>query len=242
MKSIHLLTTVGLASSLLALGCKSSPDYDAAAGRRDQDSPSPIITSAVRPGPTGVAAHHDERPGAAEPIPTHTNVTGATRTGVTDTRAVDTDDDKDNDAEAKFQSVPNMKIEGDADLEEVAEGVKISIEVEHALPGQKGIHIHQTDNCSDIANKSMGEHFAPTVHKHGLPTAAEHHLGDLGNITIDKDGNGKLEIIAVGANLKPGDALSFIGKSIVIHESNDKGTGASGDAGKPIACAPIRVD
>jgi superoxide dismutase, Cu-Zn family len=146
------------------------------------------------------------------------------------------------DAEATFKSVPQMKVEGDADLEEVAGGVRLSIEVEHAPPGQKGIHIHQTDNCSDIANKSMGEHFAPTMPKHGLPGAAEHHLGDLGNITIEQNGEGKLDITVAGANLKPGDPLSFIGRSIVLHESNDKGTGPSGDSGKPIACAPIRAD
>lgn len=171
-------------------------------------------------------------------VSTQTNATNVTTGSRTDD---DTDGDK-REAEAEFKSVPNMKIEGDAELDEVADGVHIVVEVENALPGQKGIHIHQTDDCSDIANKSMGEHFAPTTNKHGLPTAAQHHLGDLGNITIDKDGKGKLEITAVGANLKPNDPLSFIGKSIVIHESNDKGTGASGDAGKPIACAPVRAD
>jgi superoxide dismutase, Cu-Zn family len=145
-------------------------------------------------------------------------------------------------AEAEFKSVPQMKIKGDAELDEVPGGVQVSIEVENALPGQKGIHIHQTDNCSDIANKSMGEHFAPTSPKHGLPGAREHHLGDLGNIEIDKDGKGKLEITVMGANLDPKDPMSFIGKSIVLHESNDKGTGPSGDSGKPIACAPIRAD
>lgn len=235
MNAIHVWA-VGLTSAALSLGCKSSPEDDVAAGRRNQDTPTPSITVGARPAATAAAPHHEERPGAAASIPTPTSVT----TGTIQTGA-DTDDE-DNEAEAKFQSVPNMKIEGDAELDEVADGVKIVIEVEHALPGEKGIHVHQTDNCSDIANKSMGEHFAPTMHKHGLPNAAEHHLGDLGNITIDKDGKGKLEITAVGANLKPGDPLSFIGKSIVIHESNDKGTGASGDAGKPIACAPIRAD
>jgi superoxide dismutase, Cu-Zn family len=226
---------------------------------RDEKSDTPRVgahTNEVRPAvttgmlgaaaTTGNAAHHaDQLAPPAVTMGTTSPAASGTAASGTATSAMRADgdtDDRDNDAEAKFQSVPSMKIEGDADLEETAEGVKISIEVEHALPGQKGIHIHQTDNCTDIANKSMGEHFAPTVHKHGLPTAAEHHLGDLGNITIDKDGNGKLEITAVGANLKAGDPLSFIGKSIVIHESNDKGSGASGDAGKPIACAPIRAD
>lgn len=148
----------------------------------------------------------------------------------------------DREADAEFKSAPGMKVDGDVEFKEIAGGVHITVEVEGAPPGEKGIHIHQTDNCSDIPNKSMGEHFAPTIPKHGLPGSPEHHLGDLGNITIDKDGNGKLEITVMNANLKPGDALSFVGRSVVLHESNDKGTGPSGDAGKPIACAPIRAD
>lgn len=216
-----------------------------------KDDDRPVVGATPGAGQTGVMTTATVT-GSAEYRAARTAETTSTTWGGVQTNAMNgttaslTDDDgTDRDkreADAEFKSVPNMKIEGDAELHEVAEGVHIVVEVENALPGQKGIHIHQTDNCSDIANKSMGEHFAPTTNKHGLPTAAQHHLGDLGNITIDTDGKGKLEITAVGANLKPNDPLSFIGKSIVIHESNDKGTGASGDAGKPIACAPVRAD
>ena len=234
MKANHSLTALGL-TSLLALACTKEPSYDAAAGR-DDDTPRGAATELGVPPITAAAAHHADHPSAVAPgtNPAATTVTGALRPDEGTGRRLE--------AEAKFQSVPEMKIEGDAELEEVAEGVRIEVEVEHAPAGQKGIHIHQTDNCSDIANKSMGEHFAPTSTQHGLPGAPQHHLGDLGNITIGQNGEGKLEITVAGANLKPNDPLSLIGKSIVIHESNDKGTGPSGDSGKPIACAPIRAD
>ena len=114
-----------------------------------------------------------------------------------------------------------------------------SVEITHAPPGTKGIHIHQTADCSDIPNKSMGEHFSPEGRQHGLPTAPEHHLGDLGNIEIDADGTGVLEMTIARANLKPGDPLSFVGKAIVVHAKEDVGTPPSGDSGTPIACAPI---
>lgn len=233
MKANNTLTALGL-TSLLALSCtKTGSD---AAERRADDAPRAAATEqAAAPG-TGAAAHHANHPSSVSPgtDPAATTVTGALRPDEGAGRRLE--------AEAKFLSVPEMKIEGDAELEEVAGGVRIEVEVEHAPAGQKGIHIHQTDNCSDIANKSMGEHFAPTSSEHGLPGAPQHHLGDLGNITIAQDGEGKLEITVAGANLKPNDPLSLIGKSIVIHESNDKGTGPSGDSGKPIACAPIRRD
>jgi Cu-Zn family superoxide dismutase len=86
----------------------------------------------------------------------------------------------------------------------------------------------------------MGKHFAPTIKRHGLPTAKEHHLGDLGNITVDRDGEGRLEITVLGANLKPNDPHSFLGKSIVIHEGEDKGLQPSGGSGTPMACAVIK--
>lgn len=145
-------------------------------------------------------------------------------------------------AEAEFASVPKMKVTGDAELTETADGVRIEIEVEGAPKGKKAVHIHEKDDCSDIAGKSMGGHFAPGGNKHGLPTAAEHHLGDLGNMTVDDDGEGTLKITVAKANLKPGDAMSFLGKAIVIHEGEDQGNGESGNAGSPIACAPIKAD
>ena len=118
------------------------------------------------------------------------------------------------------------------------------MEVKNAPPGVKGIHIHQKPDCTDIPNKSMGDHFAPDVKEHGMPDSAAHHLGDLGNITIDKDGDGELKIKLAKANLLHGDALSLLGRAIVIHEKNDEGAAKqpSGNSGKPIACAVIKPD
>lgn len=233
MKTIQntSIAIVALASTLIACDKDDRRADSAEYGARND------AVQAV--GTTGTAGHHAADHQTAPSVALGTVPTSTM--GGTGTMGGATDGDK-REAEAEFKSVPEMKIAGEAELDEVEGGVRIVVEVKNALAGQKGIHIHQTDNCSDIANKSMGEHFAPTTPKHGLPGAPPHHLGDLGNITIDKDGNGKLDITVAGANLKPNDPLSFIGKSIVIHESSDKGTGASGDAGKPIACAPIRAD
>ena len=146
------------------------------------------------------------------------------------------------DAEAEFKSVDKMNLEGDVELDEVASGVRIEVEVENAPKGKKAVHIHQRDDCSDIAGESMGSHFAPAGSKHGYPTDPEHHLGDLGNMTVDDDGDGELEIIVARANLKPGDPMSLLGRAVVIHEGEDDGKGESGNSGKPIECAPIKAD
>ena len=142
---------------------------------------------------------------------------------------------------AEFKSAPHVGVRGEAELEEVAGGVLVEVRLEGAPAGEKGLHIHQTADCSDIPNKSMGGHFAPENRDHGLPTAEEHHTGDLGNITVGEDGKGRLRFTVRGANLQKGDPMSLIGRSVVLHESNDKGTGKAGDAGRPVACAPIEA-
>ncbi|HET9958672.1 MAG TPA: superoxide dismutase family protein [Polyangiaceae bacterium] len=144
-------------------------------------------------------------------------------------------------AKATFESAPGVSLKAEATLEEQQKGVRIVINVEQGPPGDKAVHVHQKGDCSDIPGKSMGEHFAPHGETHGLPSSPQHHPGDLGNITLDKDGKGKLEIVTSAGNLIPNDPDSFAGRAIVIHTSNDKGTPPSGDAGTPIACAVIRT-
>jgi superoxide dismutase, Cu-Zn family len=140
-------------------------------------------------------------------------------------------------AHADFRVVPGSSLEGSAHFEEVASGVKVTVDVAHAPPGEKGVHIHEKGDCSDIAGQSMGTHFSPQPSPHGLPDSAVHHIGDFGNIQIDEQGNGELEIVAKGARLQSGD--SFLGRAIVVHEGQDKGTQPTGDAGNPIACGVI---
>lgn len=145
-------------------------------------------------------------------------------------------------AAAEFKTVEGVKLDGEAELIEVDGGVRISVTVEDAPPGKKGIHVHQRGDCSDIPKQSMGGHFAPHGEPHGLPGAAARHPGDLGNITIGKDGTGKLEIVAPNVNLQTSDPMTILGRAIVIHTGEDKGSQPTGGAGNPIACAEIRAD
>ena len=143
-------------------------------------------------------------------------------------------------ASAAFISAKTHRVKGSATFAETAQGVQILFQIAGAPPGEKGLHIHETNDCSDIPGKSMGAHFAGATPAHGLPEGAYHHLGDLGNIRIASDGTGFMEVIVPNANLKTADALSFLQRSVVLHESRDDGTGDSGNSGKPIACAPIQ--
>lgn len=146
-------------------------------------------------------------------------------------------------AKVDLKSAEGIEIEGNATLQEETVGVRIKLEVSDTTPGEKGVHIHEKGDCSDIAGKSMGAHFSPEHEDHALPSEkrGERHLGDMGNIVVQSDGRGKLEFVLDKASLREGDANSLIGRALVVHEGKDLGSSAqpAGGAGKPIACGVI---
>lgn len=142
--------------------------------------------------------------------------------------------------EITLQAKSNSKLAGKATLSESPEGVKVVLALENVSPGDHGAHVHEKGDCSAPDAASAGGHFNPGSHPHALPTGSPRHLGDLGNITIGKDGKGTLEIVAAGANLKDSDPSSFMGRSIIVHEKKDDGGQPTGNAGGRIGCAEIK--
>jgi Cu-Zn family superoxide dismutase len=142
--------------------------------------------------------------------------------------------------EVPLQAKSGSKLTGKATFTEVGDGVKVVIAVEGVTPGDHGTHVHEKGDCSAADGASAGGHFNPGGHQHALPVGSPRHLGDLGNITVGKDGKGTHEIVATGANLKDGDANSFAGRSIIIHEKKDDGGQPTGNAGGRIGCAEIK--
>jgi Cu-Zn family superoxide dismutase len=142
--------------------------------------------------------------------------------------------------EVTIQAKSGSQVSGKATLTETSEGVKVVLALEHVpTAGEHGAHVHEKGDCSAPDGSSAGGHFNPAGNPHALPANSPHHLGDLGNITIDKDGNGHLDIVAAGANLKDGDPNSFLGRSIIIHEKKDDGGQPTGNAGGRIGCGEI---
>jgi Cu-Zn family superoxide dismutase len=138
-----------------------------------------------------------------------------------------------------FLAKSGSTLAGSGTLTETPDGVSVSLALENVPPGEHGAHVHEKGDCSAPDATSAGGHFNPAAHPHALPDGTPRHLGDLGNINIGSDGKGTIDILAPGANLKPGDASSFLGKSIIIHEKKDDGGQPTGNAGGRIGCAPI---
>jgi Cu-Zn family superoxide dismutase len=142
--------------------------------------------------------------------------------------------------EVPIEAKSGSKLSGKATLTETEGGVHVVLALEGIEPGEHGAHVHEKGDCSAADGASAGGHFNPQSKDHGLPGAEKRHLGDLGNITIGKDGKGSLDFTAPGANLKSGDPLSFVGRSIIVHAKKDDGGQPTGNAGGRVGCGVIK--
>lgn len=142
--------------------------------------------------------------------------------------------------EVPIEAKSGSKVAGKAVLTETEGGVHIVLSLEGLDPGEHGAHVHEKGDCSAPDGASAGGHFNPQSKDHGLPGAEKRHLGDLGNIVAGKDGKASLDITAPGANLKDGDAASFVGRSIIVHAKKDDGGQPTGNAGGRVGCGVIK--
>jgi Cu-Zn family superoxide dismutase len=142
--------------------------------------------------------------------------------------------------EVTLEAKSGSKLAGKAVFEETSDGVKVTLTVSGISKGKHGAHVHEKGDCSSADGKSAGDHFNPEGHKHGMPPGAERHLGDLGNLEVGANGEGKHEITIAGANLKAGDKSSFLDRAIIIHEKTDDGGQPTGNAGGRIGCGVIK--
>ena len=111
-------------------------------------------------------------------------------------------------------------------------------------PGHKhGFHIHQ---YGDLSNGCLtaGPHYNPHKMTHGGPDDMIRHVGDMGNVQADDEGNGVFELEDRLINLH--GPFSVIGRSCVLHkDEDDLGKGGhplsltTGNAGARIACGVI---
>jgi len=66
------------------------------------------------------------------------------------------------------------------------------------------------------------------------------HAGDLGNITVKKDGTGMKEITLIDLRLS-GGKYTVGGRAVILHELKDDGGQPTGNAGKRIGCGLIQI-
>lgn len=131
-------------------------------------------------------------------------------------------------------------VHGVVTFTKVENGIKVVADIKGLAPGKHGFHIHEYGDCSAPDATSAGGHFNPDNKQHGAPDAAERHVGDMGNVTADADGNGHLELID---NLMTfSGPHSIIGRGVIVHSGEDDLTSQpTGNAGSRVACGVIGI-
>jgi superoxide dismutase, Cu-Zn family len=131
---------------------------------------------------------------------------------------------------------------GQATLTPADGGVKIVVQASGLPPGKHGFHVHAIGKCEAPDFKSAGPHFNPGGKQHGHDNPQGAHAGDLPNLDVGQDGQGKATFIAKGVTLGEGPTSLFgkEGTALVVHADTDDGkTDPAGNAGARVACGVI---
>lgn len=127
--------------------------------------------------------------------------------------------------------------------QEGADRVKLNVTLN--IPSKAGrevaVHLHENGDCGDGGMDAKG-HWNPTEDQHGQWDSDHFHRGDIGNIKLDSDGNGSLEMTTGLWSVGGDDSVkNVIGKAVIVHDgSDDFVTQPTGDAGGRIGCAVVK--
>jgi superoxide dismutase, Cu-Zn family len=131
------------------------------------------------------------------------------------------------------------KVEGRVTFTQDGSTIHVHAEISGLTPGEHGFHIHEFGVWSEDGMASGG-HFNPAKEPHAGPKIPKRHVGDLGNIMANANGNATLDL--------DDHALSFhgphsiIGRGLVVHEKvDDLKTQPTGNAGGRLAVGVIGV-
>eukprot|EP01015_Nassula_variabilis_P033657 TRINITY_DN8137_c0_g2_i10.p2 TRINITY_DN8137_c0_g2~~TRINITY_DN8137_c0_g2_i10.p2 ORF type:complete len:196 (+),score=39.14 TRINITY_DN8137_c0_g2_i10:149-736(+) len=123
---------------------------------------------------------------------------------------------------------------------------KIFANVRGLKPGSKhGFHIHEFGDLTEGC-KTAGPHYNPDKKRHGGPSDQERHVGDLGNLQADDEGNARFSI--TDHLIKLFGEQTVVGRSCVVHaDQDDLGRGnfedsaTTGHSGARVACGVIAL-
>lgn len=150
------------------------------------------------------------------------------------------DDGKIKKAIAVLHPTENNEVSGTVTFTVTADGMRVEAHLQGLQPGEHGFHVHEFGDCTAPAGTSAGGHFNPFGSQHGAPSSGGRHVGDLGNIEVDEEGNARVQ--KMDRLLAFEGAASIIGRAVVVHEKRDDLTSQpTGNAGGRVACGVIGI-
>lgn len=141
-----------------------------------------------------------------------------------------------------INSKSGTSTQGTATFTQSGKTVTMDLNVSKLTPGIHAVHIHEKGDCSAADASSAGGHWNPTSHKHGQWGHGEFHMGDIGNLNADQEGNARLLFKTDKWCLGCVDeSKNIIGRSLVIHaDKDDFKAQPTGNAGGRVGCVEIK--
>jgi superoxide dismutase, Cu-Zn family len=171
-----------------------------------------LVCIALLGGRTAAVAQHDEKKGEAGSI----------------TKAV-----------AVLFPTKGSDVKGRVTFTQDGSTIHVRAEISGLSPGDHGFHIHEFGVWSEDGMASGG-HFNPAKAPHAGLDSPKRHVGDLGNVTANANGNVTLDLD--DHQLSFHGAHSIIGRGLVVHEkADDLKTQPTGNAGGRLAVGVIGV-
>ncbi len=101
------------------------------------------------------------------------------------------------------------------------------------------VHIHEHGACGDMGKEAHG-HWNPTNKQHGKWGSESFHSGDIGNVQLDKDGKGHLEMETDLWTIGGDSTTNILNRALIVHGGvDDYKTQPTGNAGNRIGCGVI---
>jgi superoxide dismutase, Cu-Zn family len=132
------------------------------------------------------------------------------------------------------------EVRGRVTFTQKGRAIHVYAEISGLTPGEHGFHVHEFGVWSEDGMASGG-HFNPTQQPHAGPDASKRHVGDLGNVKANANGNATLDLD--DQMLSFHGAHSILGRGLVVHEKADdlKTQQPPGNAGGRLAVGVIGV-
>ncbi|MFT7462849.1 MAG: Cu-Zn family superoxide dismutase [Pseudohongiellaceae bacterium] len=142
---------------------------------------------------------------------------------------------------AVLQPTAGSTANGTVTFTAVSDGVQVDFDVSGLGQGAThAVHVHEFGDLRSTDGKSLGGHYNPEQHDHGLPVTAGRHAGDLGNLEADATGRASSSITVKNMSLA-GLNNPVIGRGVVVHAMADDGGQPTGNAGSRAAIGVIGV-
>ena len=132
------------------------------------------------------------------------------------------------------------EVKGRVTFTQDGSAVHVHAEISGLTPGEHGFHIHEFGVWSEDG-LAAGSHFNPTLAPHAGPDSPKRHVGDLGNVKANANGNATLDLD--DKQLSFHGSHSILGRGLVVHAKADdlKTQQPPGNAGGRLAVGVIGV-